>query len=98
MDNYPWRNLKLEEAMKMKLKTTVRIWATPNFRSDNASIRQTFVMKCNDCDQVTFGFIRTVRGNWDIKMNTVDKFSSLEELRNAYPQLFELNGNLYAFT
>lgn len=102
MSNFYKENIRLQEAMSMDIQQEVRVWETPGAQvqdSDlpkDAKVSETFVSKQDDyCWKV--GMNWTIEGDLNSYTGTVAEFSTLEELQSQFPQLFELEGNLFAF-
>ena len=94
--------IKLEEAMTMELSQSVRIWDVDGqyIKDDNipqnTNVKMTFVMRFPD-GRFHLGIQLTVEGNTMPQIVPIAEFSTLKELKNEFPKLFELNGSLYAF-
>ena len=101
-ENYYQDNIKLEEAMTMDLTQRVRAWDLQGLHVQdenipkNANVKTTFVMKFPE-GHLMLGIYWTVEGDLMIHMDAVAEVSTLEELKDKFPNLFELEGNLCAF-
>ena len=95
-------NIKLEEAMTMDLTQSVRVWDLQGLHvqdediPENANVQTTFVMKFPE-GHLRLGIQWTVEGDLMTHMGTVAEVSTLEELKDKFPKLFDLEGSLYAF-
>ena len=96
--------IALQEAMTMPLTQSVRVWHIPGLHIEdedipkNADVQTTFVMKTHR-GHIEVGINYTVEVEGDVNSYTgiVAEVSALEELKDKFPKLFELNGSLYAF-
>lgn len=95
-------NIRLHEAMTQELKHRVRVWDIPGLQvevqglPENAIVSATAVMKSRTRDyQLLVNY--NIAGDKGSYTREVTTFSTLEELQEKYPQLFELEGQLYAF-
>ena len=109
MKNHPqfidayYDSISLQDAMTKELpqEIQVRIWHIPGLHVDanipkNAKVQETIVRKSRTNKFIlALGWI--VEGDLGERIDTVTEFSSLEELKDKFPKLFELNGDLYAF-
>lgn len=95
-------HITLREAMTMNLSRRVRVWevvglhATAEDIPENAKVQKTFVMKSRE-GNIRLGIEWTVDGELGSCMNLIAEVSTLEELKDKFPKLFELEGSLYAF-
>ena len=95
-------NIRLHEAMTQELKHRVRVWDIPGLQvevqglPENSTVSTTAVMK-----SITRDYQLLVNYNTDGDKGSYTReiatFSTLEELQAKHPQLFELDGYLYAF-
>ena len=95
-------NVRLREAMTQELKHQVRAWDVPGLQveveelPENATVSRTAVMKSTNRDyQLLVSY--TIEGDLKSYMGEIATFSTLEELQEKHPQLFELDGYLFAF-
>jgi len=101
MSCYAKKHISLKKGMLKKLNRRIRIWSIPGIQVNynelppGAIPQSTFVMKNTSSNYM-------LRIEYDIEkathILTIGEFSSLEELRKDYPQLFKKAGNLYAFS
>ena len=104
MASYHKDNISLYEAMTMKLPYVTRVWDIPGLQvqdkniPDNAKVDRTFVMNHTD-SKTTVGVEYTLEGDKSCYMASVAEYPAfnLERLREEFPVLFKLTGNLYAF-
>ena len=88
-------DIKLQDAMTMALAQGVRIWRVPGIRikpenlPQNATIQNTFVMQSFN-DNWYAGLEWVVEGHSGIYMTSILECSSLQELLDKVPELFEL--------
>ena len=96
-------HINLQEAMTMDISQSIRIWGVPGLHVQdedipaNANVQKTFVMMLPD------GYLElkvqwTVEGDKMTYIGTVAEFSTLEELKEQFPNLFELEGTLIAYS
>lgn len=96
-------NIRLYEAMTKAINCRIRVWEVYGLHIDveglpkNAKVRKTFVFKRFD-DPWQVGIEYTVKGSPQPEKDATDECSTLEELKKKYPQLFELEGDLYALS
>ena len=101
MSSYEHDNLKLKEAMTMDLSQRIRVWNIPGLhvKVDNlpekATVQKTFVMMTSNGNWQV-GLEYTVEGETGKYIGLVLKCSSLQELLDKMPELFEVAGDLYA--
>lgn len=101
--NYHKYNIHLEEAMTIPLTQSVRVWDISGLHIEaedipkNANVKKTFVMKLRE-GKIRLGVEWTVEGELGSSMPLIAEFSALEELKDKFPKLFELEGSLYAFS
>ena len=99
--NFEQENIRLRDAMTIPLEQKIRSWSVRGLQVDidelqpNATVTGTVVMKEPDTN-----YQLGIR--WNINDDTrrigvIAEFSTLEELQEKHPQLFELDGRLYAF-
>ena len=95
-------NIRLHEAMTQELKHRVRVWDVPQLQvevqglPENSTVTTTAVMKSITRDyQLLVNY--NIAGDKGSYTREIATFSTLEELQEKYPQLFELDGYLYAF-
>ena len=95
-------HIRLEDAMTMKLEQPFRTWSVPGLHVEDEDIPQdvdieiTCVSKSpNRAFVVGIHFTKADKSRY---IGTIAEFSDLEELRKAYPQLFELDGELLAYS
>ena len=88
--------------MTMELTQSVRAWDIPGLQveveelPENATVSRTAVMKSSDRDyQLLISY--TIEGDLKSYLGEIATFPTLEELKEKYPQLFKLEGYLYAF-
>lgn len=99
-------HITLQTALTMPLNQSFRLWEVPGLHISvknlpgGATVLKTFVMQlCNH--YMTIGIEFTLSGDLGTSFGNISgiaKASSLEELRKEFPQLFELEGTLYAFS
>ena len=103
MSSYHQHNIKLQEAMTMDLKQLVRVWDLPGLHVEDedipkdANVSTTFVMKFPD-ERIQLGIFWTVKSDKATHSGVIAEVSKLEELQEKFPHLFEINGNLFAFS
>ena len=96
-------NIRLSEAMTKAIDCRIRAWEVYGLYIDvtglpeNTKVRKTFVLKLFE-DPWQVGIEYNVKGNPKPNMDAIAEFSTLEELKKKYPQLFELEGDLYALS
>lgn len=95
-------NIRLRNAMTQELNQQVRAWDVPGLQVEvdelpkNATVSRTVVMKSPNRDyQLLISY--TIEGDLKSYLGEIATFSTLEELQEKHPQLFELDGYLYAF-
>ena len=97
------KNIRLLEAMTQSNDCQVRAWEVYGLHIDannlpaNAKVKKTFVFKFSE-DQWQVGVEYTVEYNQKPEMVSIDEFSTLKDLQKKYPQLFKLEGDLYALS
>lgn len=102
MANYHKDNISLSEAMTMELNQLFRNWRTSGAQvpfdglPDNATWTGTSVSKDPD-GKVGLHIHFTVPDESPFCVATIASFSTLEELKEKFPNLFELTGYLFAF-
>lgn len=95
-------NIKLQEAMTKPIGKRVRTWIVSGKHVEDADITEeytverTFVMKAEDRGYQV-GVEMTKEGDKGLHVGNVAEISTLEELQENFPQLFELKGELFAF-
>ena len=95
MSSYNQDDIKLQDAMTIALSQSVRIWRIPGFHvkteslPQNATIQNTLVMLSSDGNWHA-GLEWVVEGHSGFYMTSVLKCSSLQELLDKVPELFEL--------
>ena len=93
-------HIKLEEAMTMELKECVRVWDVDGLQvtaediPKNANVRKTFIIAPRG-EKITVGVIWAVEGELSENYDDVDQVSDVQELKDKFPKLFELTGELY---
>jgi len=96
-------NIRLHEAMKKANDCRIRAWEVYGLHIEvqdlpkNAKVQKTFVFKIFE-ELWQVGIEYTIKGNSVPDKVSVAEFSTLEELQKKYPQLFELDGDLYALS
>ena len=95
------KEIKLKDAMTREIDFRCRSWTVSGNKIDedipeNEIIEETIVNKHYD------GTLSVLFKGYDEKnkssyVKRIAQFSTLEELQEKYPQLFELVGQLYAF-
>ena len=96
------RNIKLEEAMTRDLTQSVRVWYLQGLHvqdeaiPENANVQTTFVLKYPE-GNFHLGIQWTVKGDFMTRSGAVAEVSRLDELKEKFPNLFDLEGSLYAF-
>lgn len=96
-----FKNIKLEEAMTIELTQRVRLWILQGFHIQangipkNANVQATYVQQSSKC-YICLAIKWTIDGDPSSHFSIVDKFNTLEELKDKFPKLFEFEGNLYA--
>lgn len=103
---YQQSNLKLMEAMNMELNQSVREWLVPGLHISFADIPSdapsdaeayiTFVYKYPN--SISYGAMWSSNDDVIRSISFPEEVSSFEELREKFPKLFELEGELLAFT
>ena len=100
-ENYYQDNIKLEEAMTMDLTQSIRAWILQGLHvqdediPENANVQSTVVIKFPE-GHLLLGIQWTVEGDKMIQISDLAEFSTLEELKDKFPNLFELEGSLCA--
>ena len=101
MSSYEQDSIKLKEAMTMALSQRIRVWSIPGLRikvdnlPEKATVQKTFVMLTSNGNWQV-GLELTVEGETGESILLVLKCSSLQELLDKIPELFEVDGSLYA--
>lgn len=100
-------HVRLEEAMTMDIEQPCRVWSVSGLHVEDedipkdANVKSTIVAKSFDGERWAVGVdFSTVSDDNTVPnyfIGTIAEFSSLEELRKTFPQLFELEGELFAF-
>ena len=105
---YQQNNLKLMEAMNMELELeqSVREWLVPGLHISSSDIPSdapsdaeayiTFVYKYPN--SISYGAMWSSNDDVIRSISFPEEVSSFEELREKFPKLFELEGELLAFT
>ena len=103
---YQQNNLKLMEAMNMELEQGVREWLVPGLHISSADIPSdapsdaeayvTFVYKYPN--SISYGAMWSSNDDVISSISFPEEVSSFEELMEKFPKLFELEGELLAFT
>lgn len=94
-------DIRLKDAMTLPLNHQIRSWDVPGLQVDvdelqpNATVTRTVVMKDPDTNY-QLGISWNINGDKRC-FGVIAEFSTLEELQDKYPQLFELDGHLHAF-
>ena len=95
-------NIKLLEAMTKPIGKRVRVWIVKGKYveiegiTQEYTIEKTFVMKAENRDYQV-GVEMTEEGDKGVCFRYGDEFSTLDELKEKFPQLFELEGELLSF-
>lgn len=101
-ESYHQYNVKLHEAMTMYLSQSVRVWNVSGLHvkaeelPENATVSMTYVVKFPE-GNIQLKILWTIKGNLMTYTSLVADVSALEELKDKFPKLFELEGTLYAF-
>lgn len=101
MSDYCQDHIKLDDAMSEAINQKIRLWSTPGLQIEsenvpkNVCISKTCVLKVFD---LYYSLAVEIEGEKNPALHNVDDFSSLEELKLKFPHLFELDGNLFAFS
>ena len=96
-------NIRLHDAMTKASNCRVRAWEVRGLHIEvqnlpkNAKVKKTFVLKLFN-DQWQVGIEYTTEADPKPSMDAIEEFSTLEEVQRKYPQLFELEGDLYALS
>lgn len=97
---YQQKNIKLEDVMKINLTQNEQIiWVVDGLQIKVRRIPKkanrfiTGVRKENGKYELYIGFC--MRGSLKSYLRDIKSFSGLEELRETYPQLFELEGDMH---
>lgn len=103
MSNFTKENVKLREAMTMNLEQEFRSWSVDGLQIDP---KDYFPEDVNS-ENVSFtAIMKKPDGKFELQIynKTTEPiggygkdFSSLEEIEEKYPNLFELDGYFYAF-
>lgn len=99
--NFEQENIRLRDAMTQQLKPKFRSWSVQGLQVDidklqpNVTVTGTLVMKEPDTNYQLF--IRCNINGDDRRLGKISEFSTLEELQEKHPQLFKLEGRLFAF-
>lgn len=97
------KKIRLQEAMTRAMNQRARAWEVPGLQiedkeiPENVVVIKTFVMKLFD-NYWQVGVEWNEQGEKATSMKSVAEFSTLEEIRERFPHLFELVGDLYAFS
>ena len=116
-----WQNkVKLQEAMTMDLKQTIRVWLISGLHIDVEGIPeniisvQTIVIKSSENNNLAVAVQWTTKEDRNFTVENIGPFylplpeehlsytkvvariSTLEELNDKFPQLFEMEGSLFA--
>lgn len=102
MANYHKDNISLQEAMDMKLTQLFRNWRTSGaqvpFEESPTNATRTGTCVSRDPDgKIGVHIHFTVPDESPFYVATIASFSTLEELKEKFPNLFDLTGNLFAF-
>ena len=103
--SYGIERIRLQEAMTKELDMPdmpCRIWGVDGLKIEvedlpkDAVVNKTFVFKAPDSNYLLniMGHYEDGRGSFS---REIDNFSTLEELKEKYPNLFEMEGALIAF-
>ena len=101
MSSYEQDNLKLKEAMTMDISQRIRVWSIPGLRvkvdnlPENATVKKTLIMMTSNGNWM-LGFTCTIEGETGEDLVFGPKCSSLQELLDKAPELFEVEGSMYA--
>jgi len=96
------QNIRLQEAMTRDINKNVRVWELngPHVNvkkiPKKAEIVKTFVMKRNG-SKIRVGVEWIIPERLGSQMTQVAEFSTLEDLKEHFPHLFELDGDMCAF-
>ena len=102
MLSYDQESIKLREAMNASFENGIRVWEVlgiyldVNKLPENATDGKTFVMMFSD-KSFALGISLNIEGDLWIfsNLDLYTEISTLEELQETYPQLFELDRRLY---
>ncbi len=102
MLSYNQEHIKLREAMTVPFENGIRVWEVSGIYLDvnklpeNATDEKTFVMMFTD-KSFALGISLNIEGDLWIfsNLDLYTEISTLEELQETYPKLFELDGRLY---
>ena len=105
MVSYHRDKIKLQEAMTMELSYETRVWIVLGLQVEvkdipkNSTVKKTSVLMSHGKSGVVGIEVKIKeKMGWRYIMRDVAVFSSLEELQKKFPKLFELEGNLIAFS
>ena len=101
---YDKDNISLEQAMNMELTQLFRVWRTPGIHfsydlPEGARHIRTLITKSYDRTMsvhISVHIHFAIPGGSCFNVATVSSFTSLKELKDTFPKLFELTGYLYA--
>lgn len=103
MKVYHEDNILLQDAMTKELPSNpeVRFWNIPGLHvealiPDSVQIEKTFVRKSRT-NTFFLGVEWTMEGDLGDYIGVVAEFSSLEKLKDNFPKIFEVKGELFAF-
>ena len=103
MSSYNQNHIKLQDAMSMELKQSIRVWEVSGHHIDeedipeNATTSKTFVTKFFS-GNIILGIEWTIVGDKSTHFSRIAQVSTLEEIHDKFPHLFDLEGILYAFS
>lgn len=95
-------NIPLQEAMSRDINKNVRVWELNGAHvkaekiPKKAEVVKTFVMK-HKGGKIRVGVEWIIPERLGSQMTQVAEFSTLEELKEQFPHLFELDGEMCAF-
>jgi len=102
MVSYHQDHIKLQEAMTMDLKYNFRVWDVSGLHVEDedipkdANVTTTFVMKSPN-GLIKLGIFWTVESDKNTHSGIIAEVFQLEDLKEKFPHLFELEGSLCAF-
>ena len=102
MDFHHEKNIRLQEAMTKELDNSIRVWSVDGLKievkdlPENTHVLNTFVYK-DPSGYYELAIMADFDENDDFYSKGIEKFSTLEELKEKYPNLFEMKGKLFSF-
>ena len=102
MNCHQENNLRLQEAMTKELENSIRIWSVEglqvegNVVPENTPVQTTYVYK-DPSGYYELAIMADFEGKDDYFSKGIAKFPTLDFLKERYPNLFEMEGNLFAF-